>query len=254
MSKFDFSKDGITKRWKEDKRFRVLGYILGGVLALVIGYFVYRQFFWMPVDKKASESWSSSLELSAKDSADKAIKTVKPLTSKFDGHTGGEVAQYILATQYLKKGEFKKALTELEDVNVEDEYLGAIVIGLQGDCLSELKKYKEAQAKYLEAAEASDNELTRPMYLFKAGLHSEKIDQSDKACECYSHIANDFPEFAQQKNIDRYIGKVCPDRKPMVIEKDETNWTLWIIVAAGSLVLIALGIWLYLRKKRNARA
>ena len=254
MSKFDFSKDGITKRWKEDKRFRVLGYLFGGVLALIIGYFVYRQFFLLPKDKKASESWSASLELSVKDSVDKAIKTIQPMVKKYDGYTGGEVAQYILATQYLKKGEFKKALTELEDVNVEDEYLGAIVIGLQGDCLSELKKYKEAQAKYLEAAEASDNELTRPMYLFKAGLHSEKVDQADKACECYSLIANDFPEFAQQKNIDRYIGKVCPDRKPMVIEKDETNWTLWIIVAAGSLVLIALGIWLYLRKKRNARA
>jgi tetratricopeptide (TPR) repeat protein len=105
----------------------------------------------------------------------------------------------------MAKGEFKKALEELEGVNVEDTYVAAMVVGLQGDCHSEMKNYKKALESYLDAAAASENEMTTPMYLFKAGLCAEKEKDFEKAAECYQKIKDDYSSYASQKVIDKYL-------------------------------------------------
>ena len=71
----------------------------------------------------------------------------------------------------------------------------------------EMKKYEDAANKYLEAANMLENELTTPMYLMKAGLCSEEIKNFPKATEFYQRIADDFPIYAGQNQIDKYISK-----------------------------------------------
>ena len=65
----------------------------------------------------------------------------------------------------------------------------------------------------MEAAAADENEFTTPMYLFKAGLHAEKNDNVEGANECYTKIKDDFPQFANQKSIEKYIGRVKKEKK-----------------------------------------
>jgi tetratricopeptide (TPR) repeat protein len=57
----------------------------------------------------------------------------------------------------MAKGEFKKALEELSGVDVNDTYVKAMALGLQGDCYSEMKDYKKAFDLYMEAAAADEN-------------------------------------------------------------------------------------------------
>ena len=203
----NFSFQELKRRFDSNKNFRLGTYIAGGVIVLLLGFLVYRQFMWKPANEKSKDSWWIGLNYAQKDSTDQAIDALRGQVKKFDGKVGGENAQFILARQYMAKGEFKKALTELEGVDVNDTYVSVMVVGLQADCQSELKKYEEAAELYAEAAEMEENDLTTPMYLFKAGLCYEKIKDFEKATECYQKIKDDYSAFAGQKSIEKYIAR-----------------------------------------------
>ena len=177
------------------------------MLVLVIGYFLYLQLIWKPANEKSKDAYWVGLNYAVKDSTNQAIDELKPVVKKYDGKIGGENAQFILARQFMAKGEWKKALEELEGVDVNDTYVSAMVIGLQGDCHSEMKNYKKAMESYLDAAAVSENEMTTPMYLYKAGLCAEQEKDFEKAVECYQKIKDDYASYASQKVIDKYLAR-----------------------------------------------
>ena len=170
----NLSFEEIKSKFNSNKKFKITSYALGGIILLGLLYFLYRQFIWMPSNEKSNDSWWSGMNFIAKDSTNQAIKALEPVVKKYDGKTGGEISQFLLARQYMEKGQFQKAIENLEGVDVNDTYIHIYSIGLQGDCYSELKKYDTAIEKYLEAADEEDNEFTTPMYLLKAGLCAEK--------------------------------------------------------------------------------
>ena len=108
----------------------------------------------------------------------------------------------------MRNEKFKQALVLLEDISFDDTYLSAMIIGLQGDCKSELKKYAEAIELYDEASKINDNNVTSPMYLFKAALNSEKIKKTAQAKAYYEEIAFHYPtSHIARKNMDKYIAR-----------------------------------------------
>lgn len=203
----NFSAQELKRQFESNKNTRLVIYIVGGVLLLVIGYLAYRQFIWKPANEKSKDAYWVGLNFAAQDSTDQAIDELKPVVKQYDGKIGGENAQFVLARQYMNKGEFKKALKELEGVQVEDTYISSMAIGLQADCYSEMKDYEKAGVLYLEAAGINENELTTPMYLFKAGLCAEKVNDFEKAVECYTKIKDDYPSYGSQKSIEKYVAR-----------------------------------------------
>ncbi len=203
----NFTADSIKRKINSSKKSKLITYIVGGSILAVLLFFIYRQFIWNPDNEKSKDGYWVAQNYIAKDSTDKAIDVLIPFVKKNDGKIGGEMGQYLLATQYMKKGEFKKALTNLEGVSINDTYISVLSIGLQGDCYSELKKYEEALELYMEAADADDNEFTSPMYLFKAGGCADQLDKFDEAIEIYTRIKDDYPTFANSKTIDKYIAR-----------------------------------------------
>jgi|GEM_PF-5746322 len=143
MEDFNLSKENLNNQWKNNKRFKLGVYIGAGIIGSLVLFLAYRQLIWAPADTKADDGWWSALNYIEKDSTDQAIRLLVPFVKKYDGHTGGEIGQYLLGTQYMKKGEFQKALDQLEGVSVDDTYLATMIIGLQGDCLSELKNTRK---------------------------------------------------------------------------------------------------------------
>jgi tetratricopeptide (TPR) repeat protein len=203
----NFSFQDLKNKVQSDKQTKVITYAVGGLLVLILGYFAYRQFIWKPANEKSKDSFWVGLNYAAKDSTDLAIEELEPVVKKYGGKIGGENAQFILARQYMAKGEFKKALDLLEDVDANDTYVSAMVVGLQGDCHSEMKDYEKAFKLYLEAAGINENEMTSPMYLFKAGLCAEKNKNFEQATECYTKIRDDYSGFGNQKAIEKYIAR-----------------------------------------------
>lgn len=198
----------IKRQFKENKRLRLITFAVVGLIVLILGYILYKQFVYAPNNQKANEGYYRGLNLAAKDSVDAAIAELEPFVKKNDGYQGGEVAEFTLARQYMAKGEFQKALKLLEGVKLKDTYGPAMALGLQGDCYSELGKYKDAMELYIDAAEVNENEWTTPTYLFKAGQVAEEIKDYAKAKELYERINQDYYMFGQQKTIDKYIARV----------------------------------------------
>ena len=204
----NFSFEDFKRQLKENNKLRFTTYGLGTLIVLSLGYFTYRQFVWEPSNEKSKDAYWSGLNYAAKDSTDQAIALLEPAVKNYDGKEGGELAQFVLARQYMAKGDFTKALEELEGVDIEDTYLSIYKIGLQGDCKSELKKYDEALNLYIEAAELNENEKTSPEYLFKAGLVAElELKDFAKATEMYEKIRDNYATYAQQKAIEKYIAR-----------------------------------------------
>jgi TolA-binding protein len=208
----NLSFEDVKQRFNNDKNFKLITYVVGGVIGLVLVYFLYRQFIWTPANEKSNDGWWSAMNYIAKDSTDQAIKTLEPFVKTYNGKTGGEIGQYLLGTQYMRKGEFKKAIDVLADVDLNDTYISTFAIGLQGDCHSEMKDYEKALKLYNKAANNVDNEMSTPMYLFKAGLCAEKLKNFEEATSAYTRIQDDYPGFAGQKTIEKYIARVSSNK------------------------------------------
>lgn len=203
----DISGEQLKEQFKTNKKLRLTTMVVGGIVVIILGVFVYRQFVWAPANEKSKDSYWEGLNLAVADSTDAAIEELGAVVKKYDGKVGGEVAQFAYARQLMEKGEYNKALEELEGVDVSDTYVKVMAIGLKADCYSELEKYEDAANLYLNAADQVDNEFTSPMYLMKAGLCAEEIKNFDKALECYERIKSDYPSFHAQKQIDKYIAR-----------------------------------------------
>lgn len=204
----NLSLDELKAKFNNNKNFKLGTYVVGGLMAALLLFFVYRQLIWVPANEKSNDGWWVAMNYITKDSTDQAIKVLVPFVNSNDGKTGGEIGQYLLATQYMKKGEYRKALENLEGVSLDDSYIRVFSVGLQGDCYSDMKKYDQALSLYMEAADMQENELTTPMYLFKAGLVAEKLNKKEDATTYYTRIRDDYPTYASQKAIEKYIARV----------------------------------------------
>ncbi len=198
----------VKKQFSENTQLKRITIIIGAAIVLIGGYIAYHQLVVVPGEVKAADSYYEGLNYASKDSTDAAIESLRPQVKKYDGYKGGELAQYTLGRQYMNKGEFKKALKELEDVDLDDTYNSVLVVGLQGDCQSELKKYKEALDLYQEAAEMDDNEFTTPMFLFKAATVAEELKDWAKAKENYEKIRDNYKMYYDQRQVEKYLSRV----------------------------------------------
>ena len=203
----DISGEQIKEQFKSNNKVRLISMIVGGLIIIVLGFFLYRQFMWKPANEKSKETNWAGINYAAKDSTALAIDELKAHVNQYDGKVGGEVSQFVYARQLMANGEFEAALKELKGVDVTDTYVAVMAKGLQADCQSEMGDYEKAYSSYMSAANANDNEFTTPMYLMKAGLCAEETNNFDKATEAYQTIKDNYSGFASQKAIDKYLAR-----------------------------------------------
>lgn len=203
----DITGQEIKNQFKSNSKLRIAVIAVGGVLLAVIAYFAYVHFMWNPKNEKSKDAYWEPLNYAVADSTDVALEGFLSAKKKYDGKIGGEVSQFLYASQLMKKGEFKKAISELEEVEVEDTYVSVLRVGLIGDCQSELGKYEEASKKYVEAAEMIDNDFVTPMYLKKAALCAEELKDYKSAVKYYNKILDGYPAFSTQNQIEKYLAR-----------------------------------------------
>ncbi|MDB9883410.1 tetratricopeptide repeat protein, partial [Bacteroidia bacterium] len=108
----------------------------------------------------------------------------------------------------LEQGKYDEALDYLKDSDMDDEFMGAQLITLQGDCLSELDKYSEAADKYMKAANARENRLTTPYALQKAGLAYEEAGGYSESIEAYTRLSEKYSDTRFAEDVEVRIGRV----------------------------------------------
>lgn len=208
------TKEELIEQFKGNKILKYSTYGVGIIVAIALVFLGYKTFIQGPKQEASMAETASGIMFLEKDSTQAAIEEFEYLASEYKGYKGGEVSSYALGNLYFEQGDYEAALTELKKVELDDTYLTTLAIGTQGDCYSELGDYPNAVKMYIKAAERVKNDATSPLFYFKAGLNAEEAGDYAKAAEFYGIIKDQYPSFANQKGIEKYITRA----QNMVIE------------------------------------
>ena len=198
----------FIERLKSNKKFKMVAMAVGAAVVLILGYVVYYNLVYVPQNEKSKTAYWLELVQLENDSLDIALDGLQSIAKNYDGKIGGEISNYLSGRILMEKGEYQDALKFLEKADIEDVYVGTMVIGLQGDCHAELGNFEKAVKLYEKAAKRQPNEMTTPAYLKKAGLVYElELKNFEKAASLYTQIENDYYDYAKMNNIEKYIAR-----------------------------------------------
>ena len=109
-------------------------------------------------------------------------------------------------------GDLDNAAAYLSEYHPVKGIPGAIVnaqnLGLQGDVAVEQQDYARALKFYDKAVKASDNQMTAPLYLRKAGLAEQAQGNNEKAAAFYEQILTSYPASTDAREAEKLLGSV----------------------------------------------
>jgi tetratricopeptide (TPR) repeat protein len=119
-----------------------------------------------------------------------------------------KLARYYAGISYLHLGKYDEAIDYLGGFKTKDVILKPVAIGALGDAYLEKGDESKALNQYNKAISASDNEMSTPIYLMKAGRLSEKMNKPGKALEYYTKLKEKYPESNEGRTVDKYIARI----------------------------------------------
>lgn len=202
-----------TEKYVDDNRNTIL--IIAGILVVLFaGYFAYTRLYLFPKSQEGIELlWKAEywFEIDSLDKAlygNEAYYGFEYVADAYSSTQAGSLASYYAGIIYLRQGDYQRAISYLKKANLSDDLAGAVALGGIGDAYVELGNFKQALSYYAQAVSHSDNSLTAPVYLKKAGLVLEDMEEYDKALENYQRIKDDYPKSNQAQDIESYIARV----------------------------------------------
>ena len=198
-----------------EKRGKVISYIVGAIVVLVVGYLGYKDYIVEPKEKKATEAMYHAEEYYRMDSIKLALNGdavnagfVK-VVSKYGGTKAANLAAFYAGSCYLKLGDYNNAVKYLKEFSSPAQQLQVRAYGLLGDAYSELNKKEEAVEEYKKAGTYFDkDQLLSSEYLFRAGYLLESMGKNKEAIEMYQTIKDKYPTSPQGADIDKYLARL----------------------------------------------
>ena len=127
------------------------------------------------------------------------------IAEQYAGTSAGNLANYYAGMAYLNLGDFKNAITYLENFKSDDAILKPLALGAIGDAFSETNKVDDAISYYKKAAEASENDFTTPRYLLKAAQLNLAAGKKAEAHKLFVEIKVKYETSKEGMNIDAFI-------------------------------------------------
>jgi len=207
-----------TEQYVDDNKNTLL--IIAGILVVLFaGYFAVTRLYLEPrTEEGMNLLWKAEYWFEI-DSLDKALVGNESyygfeyVADEYSATKAGNLASYYCGIIYMEKGEFQLAIDYLKNADLDDAIAGAVAKGTIGDAYLELGNYGEAINYYEAAIDHSENSLTTPTYLKKAGLVYEELGSEDPsnyetALKYFQRIKDDYPKSTEGRSIDAYIARV----------------------------------------------
>jgi tetratricopeptide (TPR) repeat protein len=202
-----------TEQYVDDNKNTLL--IIAGILVVLFaGYFAVTRLYLEPrTEEGMNLLWKAEywFEIDSLDKAlvgDESYYGFEYIADEYSATKAGNLASYYCGIIYMDKGEFDLAIEYLKSADLDDAIAGAVAKGTIGDAYVEKGMYGEALDYYEAAIDHSENSLTTPLYLKKAGLVHEDMGNFEKALANFERIKDDYPSSTEGRSIDAYIARV----------------------------------------------
>jgi TolA-binding protein len=189
-------------------------FIASAIVAMILIYVLYQKFYLAPRESKAADQMHVAQDFWARKEWDKAIKGdagypgFEKIISEYSNTKSANLANYYLGVAYLNKGDYRKAIDNLNNYRGDDFMVAAQAFGNTGDAYVELKDYSNAATYFKKAVDKASNSFLSPLYLKKLGLVYEAQNDNKSALDAYKSIKNDYATSTEAQNIDAYIARL----------------------------------------------
>ena len=194
--------------------------IVLAVLAIaVLAVFGVKKFYLEPREKEAqtaiyhAEQYFENDNFATALNGDGNYLGFVDIINDFGGTKTANLAKYYAGICYLNTGDFNQAVSYLKDFKGKDVLVSSLALGALADAYMELDKVAEAAAAYEKAANKSENTLTSPMYLLRAGMAYEVAGNYQQALNVYNKIKKDYPTSNEGFSIEKYIARAQAEMK-----------------------------------------
>jgi tetratricopeptide (TPR) repeat protein len=185
------------------------------VILIVVAIIGSRQYYFLPREKEAQtaifpgenylEKQEWALALNGNDADYIGFLGV---IEDYGSTTSGNLAKAYAGICYYHLGEAENALEYLKKFKADDKLVSPTITGLIGDCYVDLGKVQEGVDYFKKAALKANSEIISPIYLKKAGLAYENLNDYKGALEVYNTIKNKYPNSQEASSIEKYIDRV----------------------------------------------
>ncbi len=182
-----------------------LAVIIGGVMAIRHGYL-------LPREKKATTALFKGEQYFARDSFNLALNGngadylgFATIAKEYGNTKAGNLAKAYAGICYFNLGDTQQAIEALKSFKGGDNMISPAITGLLGDCYINMGQVKEGISYFEKAAKAANNEVVSPVYLKKAGIAYESLNQYADAAKAYTTIKEKWFNSTEAGDIDKYI-------------------------------------------------
>lgn len=194
-----------------DENKQPVGIALIAIVAVILGGFYYFNMYLPPLNKNASEDVYAAQNAFAADSFDLAMygssefMGFEEIIDNYGSTDIGNTSKYYMGVSLMQTGAYEDAIDYLKSYSPADHMTRSLKEGAIGDCLSQLGDYEDAISAYEKAANAYVNDFSTPIYLKKAGITAEKINDYNTAVKHYEKIKKDYASSAEGRDIEKYL-------------------------------------------------
>lgn len=204
---------GKTEMFIEKNRNTIM-VILGIIIVVVLAIFGVKKFIFEPREAEAQTAIFHAEQLFENDDYATALNGdgnnagFMDIINEYGGTKTGNLARYYAGICYLNTGDYNNAIKYLGEFKGKDQIVKPLATGAMGDAYLELDNAAEAAKCYEKAAKESANSFTSPMFLMKAGLAYEMVENYEKALEMYKIIKAEYPNSNEGFSVEKYIAYV----------------------------------------------
>lgn len=188
-----------------EKHKNIVFSIVGVILLMVIGYFLFR-YYVRTQNHKAEIDMFQAIFYYEADSLNKALNGdgnnygFLDIIDTYPMTKAADLAHFYTGSIYLKQGDYDDAITMLSKFKASDIAIQPRAYSLIGDAYMEKGDAKTAINYYKKAAEYMPNKFLTPEYLEKEAAAYESLKDYESASACYDEIIKKFYGSSQYQN------------------------------------------------------
>jgi tetratricopeptide (TPR) repeat protein len=183
------------------------------VVAVLIGAILaYNYLYAAPKNKSAAIAIFKGEQYFMKDSFNLALNGngvdydgFEYIIKQYGGTKSGNLAKAYAGICYYKTGDMENAIKHLKSFKSDDDNISPAITGLIGDCYVETGDAKQGISYFEKAASKANNDFLSPVYLKKAGIAYESLQQYDNAIKAYTAIKEKYAASMEAMDIEKYI-------------------------------------------------